>query len=119
MTYAADGSPRLRLDRYYGRIIGWIDIVLPAGYLNRFQSGSIAHPGFAMGVPFHFFVAQKRYVDGGDISYGFIPPQVTFSGTTLQWAYTRTAATDFAHENFGDGANGMGPADGRLFYGVN
>ena len=113
-VYNPDSSILVGLSTYYGRVLGHINIVLPYGWANRFQTRSLSDPGFALGTPFSFFTPAKASIGaGGNSSYCYLCPRVTFQGTTLYWAYISDASTTFAYRVFGDG-----PVDGTLFYGV-
>lgn len=41
-TYNDDGSVRTSVTDHFGRMLGSTTIDMPAGYLNRFQSGTIS-----------------------------------------------------------------------------
>lgn len=112
-TYNADGSIRTSVTDHFGRMLGSTTIDMPAGYLNRFQSGSISDDRLLTGTPFAFFTPFNSPKGGGSHAYCFVSPQIEFMGGTMTWRYVRTAATDFAYNEFGDG-----PQDGVLYYGV-
>lgn len=112
-TYNSDGSIRTSVTDHFGRMLGSTTIDMPAGYLNRFQSGSISDDRLLTGTPFAFFTPFNSPKGGGSHAYCFVSPQIEFMGGTMTWRYVRTAATDFAYNEFGDG-----PQDGVLYYGV-
>ena len=113
-VFNADGSVLVTMNTYYGRVLGQIDIVLPFGWANRFQTGSVTDPGLALGTPFSFFIPSRAAPgSGGASAYCYICPRVTFAGTVLTWAYVLDSSTNFAYRVFRDG-----PVDGTLFYGV-
>lgn len=116
-VFKEDSTKLISLTEYYGKIVGSLDIVLPSGWANRFQTGTIINAAFAEGEPFSFFVPWSEQPSGGAVgggtSYCYICPIVTFSGATLTWKYVRDTSTEFAWNVFQDG-----PANGRLFYGV-
>lgn len=112
-TYNDDGSIGTSVTDHFGRMLGSTTIDMPAGYLNRFQSGSISDERLLTGTPFAFFTPFNSPKGGGSHAYCFVSPQIEFSGGTMTWRYVRTAATDFAYNEFGDG-----PQDGVLYYGV-
>ena len=112
-TYNEDGSVRNSVTDRFGRMLGSTTIDMPAGYLNRFQSGSISDDRLLTGTPFAFFTPFNSAKPGGRHDYFFVSPRIEFSGGTMTWSYVRTAATDFANREFGDG-----PQDGTIHYGV-
>ena len=112
-TYNEDGSVRNSVTDRFGRMLGSTTIDMPAGYLNRFQSGSISDERLLTGTPFAFFTPFNSPKPGGRHDYCFGSPRIEFSGGTMTWSYVRTAATDFANREFGDG-----PQDGTIHYGV-
>lgn len=72
----ASGNVHLDLSRRLGRILGFTD----TGAAN---SGSVTDANLALGNPFFFSVPLSAAVT-------YFSPQISFSGTTLNWAWTNT-----------------------------
>ncbi|MFL1553204.1 hypothetical protein ACI77I_29715 [Pseudomonas sp. D47] len=104
-----DETGRLSVDilARYGRFLGSIEIVLPGGYANRFQAGTVSIGHLAGGgTPFYYYLARGYFACP-------FPPEVTFSGAQLNWRFVRTGETDAAN-----GYMNYEPSNGTLYYGV-
>ncbi|WP_288937058.1 hypothetical protein [uncultured Sphingomonas sp.] len=106
-VFDVDGRLSVDILARYGRFLGSIEINLPGGYLNRFQSGTVSIPGLAGGGEGIYYYLARDY------GYCPFPPEVTFSGTQLNWQFNRTAETDAAN-----GYMNYEPSNGTLYYGV-
>lgn len=105
-VFDVDGRLSVDILARYGRFLGSIEINLPSGYLNRFQSGTVNIPGLSDGDGFYYYMARNF----GACPF---PPEVTFNGTQLGWRFVRTQETDAANEYMN-----FQPSDGTLYYGV-